>query len=252
MKNSKFVKHSVVQSAKAMAFALLAGSAFCSLAGMSLKAHASTDVSLEDQLKMLSLPENQAPAAVSTEKLYSVQSRYNPLRGRSEVAVFAGMNLTADSFTQSQEVAVSYRYHLSDRWNLGLSGSYTFNALSTAGERLLAENQMLPDSVLVKNRADLLLGYNVFYGKFRLSMDQVLYFDQYVAVGPGLIRAEGAAGNPLTNATAGVADIGFAFWMGQHTSVRLGFKNFVFREQRVNGSGLAHHMLGHLDVGYVF
>jgi outer membrane beta-barrel protein len=215
-----------------------------------LSASANTDVSLEDQLETLALPANQAPGGVSSEKLYSVQTRFVPLRSRSEVALSGMLNMTADSYSNSQDVALTYRYHLSDKWNLALSGSYTFNSLSAAGDRLLELNDKLPDSVYVKNRLDLLVGYNLFYGKFRLSMDRVFYFDQYVALGPGLVRLGGLAGPQ--DAPAGVADLGFAFYAGQNTSIRLGLKNYLYNEKRLLSSGLRNHLMAHLDVGYVF
>ena len=65
-------------------------------AGIALAADAPTQNSLDDQLKSLDLPSNQAPAGVTEERLYSVQSRYFPLAMKSEVFVGFGKNFTPD------------------------------------------------------------------------------------------------------------------------------------------------------------
>ncbi len=202
--------------------------------------------SLEDELQSLSMPSNQAPTGVSSEQMYAVQTRLAPLEHRSEVTITGAKNFTVDSFLVSQQMDAGYRYYLTDRWFLGLSGSYVFNSLSSSGERLMNENKRLPDVAYTKYRADLMAGYNLFYGKFRLSLDQVFYFDQYVAIGPGVVVQD------LGTHPAAVADVGFAFWFGRNFSFRIGVKDYLFHEDRRLSKGLANNVLGHVDFGYVF
>ena len=178
--------------------------------------------------------------------MYAVQSRLSPLQGRSEVTITGAKNFTADSFLLSQQVDLGYRYFLSDRWYLGASGSYVFNSLSDAGIRQMNVSKKLPDVAYTKYRADLMVGYNLFYGKFRLSMDQVFYFDQYIAIGPGVVAQD------LGTHPAAVGDLGFAFWFGRNFSLRLGVKDYLFPEKRRLSQGLANNVLGHVDFGYVF
>lgn len=202
--------------------------------------------SLEDELQSLSVPSNQAPSAVSSEQLYAVQSRLSPLGKRSEVTLSGAKNLTADSFLVSQEIDLGYRFYFSDRWFVGVSGSYVSNSLSGSGQRLLEESKRLPDVAYTKYRADLMAGYNLFYGKFRLTMDQVFYFDQYVALGPGVVVQD------LGTHPAAVADIGFVFWFGRNFSFRFGVKDYLFQEERRLSQGIANNVMSHLDIGYVF
>ncbi len=89
------------------------------------------------------------------------------------------------------------------------------------------------------------MGLHTFYGKFRLTLDHVLYFDHYVALGPGWVSFSSGKG------PAGVVDTGFVFWLGKSWSVRTGLKDYVFKEQRVASSGLAQHLIFHLDIGWV-
>jgi hypothetical protein len=89
----------------------------------------------------------------------------------------------------------------------------------------------------------LLLGYNTFYGKIRFAADSVTYFDQYVAIGPGIVG--------FSNGTspAAVIDVGFAFWLGRSGSVRLGVQSEIFNEKRVKSSVLRNDAVAHLDIG---
>lgn len=201
------------------------------------------EATLEDQLQSLNVPANQAPSAISSEKLYSVQTRFNPLSSRFEVNVGGSRNFTPNSFLNSSQVEAAIRYHFDDRWSLGLEGSYVFNSLTDAGERLLNAENIFPDVAYSKYRVNLMTSFNAFVGKFRLTMDQVFYFDQYFALGPGLVSLN--TGNQL----ALVGDIGFVFWMGKNISLRLGLQDFFFHENRVLSSGYVHHLLGHMDLG---
>jgi len=204
------------------------------------------DESLESKLNNLSLPSNVAPAAITQEKLYSVQNRYTDLKRKSEFSLGAAKNFNSNSFVNMREIDLAYRFHINNRWNLGISGAYGFNELTTGAQVLLAKGNQLPDAAYVKRRADLLVGYNLFYGKFRLSMEQVLYFDQYLAIGPGLVTTQ------YGSSPAAVADVGFAFWLGRNASLRFGIKSEVFNEKRFADSSNVTHVLGHLDIGYAF
>lgn len=204
------------------------------------------DDSLDAELQRLATENNMAPAGVSKEQLYAVQYRYVPLRHRHEVTLGGGRNFTPDSYITSNQIDLTYRFYLSDKWFVGLAGSYVFNDLSSSGQRLLAEEAILPDATFTKYRGDLSLGYNLFYGKFRLSMDEVFYFDNYVSVGPGLVQYDGSK-------EWGVAgDIGFAGYFGKHVALRLGLKDYFVKEVRRKSQGWTHNLIGHLDIGYLF
>jgi hypothetical protein len=97
----------------------------------------------------------------------------------------------------------------------------------------------------VKTRFDALLGFNLFYGKFRMNMDNVFYFDQYVAIGPGLVTTQ------YDSAMAAVADIGFALNFGNNWTARLGAKSDLYNEKLSATKSLAYHLLGHVDIGYL-
>jgi len=203
------------------------------------------EIPLDQELQQLSVPDNQLVPSADTEKLYAIQTRYAPLANRHEITLGGAKNFTADSHLTSQQLDLTYRFHINDKWYVGLAGSYVFNSFTDAANRLISQQKLVPDIAYPKFRGDLLVGYNLFYGKFRLSMDTVFYFDQYIALGPGLV-------NLNTGTTpAAVADIGFVFWLGKGGSMRLGLKDYFFKETRVRSSGMVHNLLAHLDVGIV-
>lgn len=201
---------------------------------------------LESQLQGLELPGNQAPFGVTGEKLYSVQNRFSSLKYRSEAYLGTAYNFMGNGYMTMTQADLGYRFHFSDRWSLGVQGSYAFNSLNKSGDLLLKEQGLLPDAAYVKSRASLLLGYNTFYGKLRFSMDSVTYFDQYVAVGPGVVNLDTGKANSF------VADVGFVFWMKKMGSLRIGLQNEIYRESRGAATGTVYDMLGHLDLGLLF
>lgn len=201
---------------------------------------------LEEQLDALGTPGDKAPAGLTSEKLYAVQNRYSELRRRLEFAVGIGNNFSTSSFLASKNGEASLRYYLTNRWYLGTSASYVGNEFSRDAQLIIENPGVVPDVGVTTYRADLLLGYNLFYGKFRASMDQVFYFDQYVALGPGVVWMQSA------RSLAGVADIGFAFWFGRNFSLRAGFKNYIFHETRFKSASVVNNSVGYLQAGYVF
>lgn len=209
----------------------------------SLSVHAET--ALTDQMNDLKMPENVAPMGLRSEKLYSAQPRNTSLAKRLEFDLGGAYNLAGNAFLNQTQVDLTARYHLTDRWNIALSGSYGWNAFTKSAQTLIDNDSRLPDAAAVKWRADALLGYNLFYGKFRVNMDNVMYFDQYVAVGPGLVNTQ------YQTAVSAVADIGFALWFGKNWTARFGAKNDFYNEKHLADTSLAYHLLGHVDIGYL-
>ena len=204
------------------------------------------ETSLESQLEGLSLPENQAPVGVSSEQMYSVQTRYTPLKNRIELSLGAGYNFNPGGFVSSRQFDAMARFYLSDRWFTGLGASYVSSSLNSAGESLIENEKLPPDLAYVKERYEFVGGVNVFYGKFRLSWDNVFYFDQYLSLGPALMNLDTGPAYGM------VGDLGLALWLDRSFSLRLGVKDYFFNEKRRLGEGFVHHVLGHIEMGYIF
>ena len=138
--------------------------------------------SLEEQLEELNLPANQAPGAVSKDKLYSVQMRYVPLIGAHEVSLSGGKDFNTDGHLSTNQACLHYRYHFNDKWSLVGNYVKVFNELNSSGKILLEEQKLVADSDYLMSQADIGAEYNMFYGKFRLGPHSVFYFDQYCSL----------------------------------------------------------------------
>ncbi len=104
----------------------------------------------------------------------------------------------------------------------------------------------VPDVPYASTRADAMLEYHVFYGKFRWSVETVSYFDQYIGLGAGQVEMN--TGTEISY----VGDIGFAFWLGKWGSARIGLKDYYYKEQYRAGASMEHNLHAHLDMGYLF
>ncbi|MBL7716679.1 MAG: outer membrane beta-barrel domain-containing protein [Bdellovibrionales bacterium] len=202
--------------------------------------------SLEDQLSTLSLPPNEAPLPMSSEKLYSVQTRFVDPTLRLEVSANGGTRLSGDSFLRSQEVGGSLRFYVTDR--IYLQGAYAkvYNQLTSTGKQFLADENRLPDSAYASQRVDGMLGYNLFYGKFRLSMNSTMYFDHYISLGGGSVQM-------ATGWTPSyVGETGLQLWAGKNMTFRLGIKDYFYKETRLLSSSYEHNITGLISVGWIF
>lgn len=211
-----------------------------------LFAMASRASQLETELSGLAMPLNKGPVSIAKDKLYSVQSRFAPLSGKHEFAMSGGKNLNQDGYINSNQFGTLYRYHINDSWSVGANFFKMNNALSSSGQKLLNDRGVIPDRDYIKNQIDAMAEYNLFYGKLRFNMEQVTYFDQYIALGAGQVSlGKGSA-------MAAIVDTGLAFWVGKRMTARMGLKNDFYREQNLNGSTNVHNMVGYVAFGYMF
>jgi outer membrane beta-barrel protein len=201
---------------------------------------------LEKKLELLNLPDEKVMPLVSQDKLYIINTRYSSLVNRHEISLMGATNFMADSHLSTQQAAATYRYHLNSRFSFGLRYTRYSNKLNSAGEKLFANQQILPDTDFALNGQEAFVTFNTFYGKIRLTSERVSYFDQYISLGAG--QVELASGK--TNLA--IADVGFALWIGKHMSARVGFKNEFYQQIQVSGEENIHNGLGYLEFGYLF
>ncbi len=201
--------------------------------------------SLESELKQLDV-KDAVPSSKLVERIYAVQSRATPLQYRTELTLGLAENFGGSGFLASDQWTAEAQFHFSDRWALAAGYSQVSNKFTGAAKNLEEKSGFLPDVDYVKSRMEARLLYNVFYGKFRFTRNQALSFDQYLGLG--------AAQNDLRSGTntGPVGDMGFAFWFGQHVSVRLGMKDYYYRENRALSQGYSHNVHGYLQTGYIF
>jgi outer membrane beta-barrel protein len=208
-------------------------------------AFGATGRSLESELKQLEV-KDAVPSSKLVERIYAVQGRITPLKFRPEVGVSLAENFGGSGFLDSSQWSAEGRFHFSDRFALAASYSYVNNEFNGSAKNLQEKSGILPDIDYVKSRWEGRLIYNMFYGKFRFTRSQSLSFDQYIGLG--------AAQNELRSGTTTgpVGELGFAFWFGQHVSIRLGMKDYYYKENRTLSQGYAHNVHGYLQTGYIF
>jgi outer membrane beta-barrel protein len=202
------------------------------------------EAQFEKDMKTLDLPDH-APAALTKEKLYSVQPRYAPLQNRNEISFGGGQNMSGNSFLQTQQIELAYRRHFNDRWAVATSAAWVQNRFTDNARRLQQTDGILPDIQYARERYDVAGEVNLFYGKFRLTRDQVFYFDQYLALGPGLEH--------LTSTWVGAAtgDIGLVVWFGHWGSLRMGVKDYYYNETSQEQTTARNNLHWHIDLGVV-
>lgn len=197
-------------------------------------------------LEALSIPDNQISPTISKTKLFVLNERYSSLSNRHEVTLMGGNNFSADSHLIQRQGGLTYRYHINPKWSLGLRHTEYDTRLSSAGQRLLDESAILPDTDYAKDSNEVFGNYNLFYGKMRMSQKTVIYFDQYVALGAGKINLASGSTN------LAVADLGVAFWIGKQMSARIGLRNEFYKQETRAGNKNVYNADGYLEFGYLF
>ena len=209
--------------------------------------HPQQSSDLSKKLDSLRIPDDKVIPFIGKEQLYVVNTRYSSLLRRHEITLKGGNNFTSKNHLQNRDVALTYRFHISDRWSLGLRTTTYFNKLNSSGEALLRDKKILPDTDFAKNAQEIFVNYNTIYGKLRWSTDSVVYFDQYVALGGGQINL--ASGKEII----GSIDLGFAAWIGNNTSFRIGIKNEGHYQNLIReGRSFQYKSIGYLEIGYLF
>lgn len=201
--------------------------------------------SLERELKDLEV-RDAVPSSKLVERIYSVQSRATPLKGRPEITVSMGQNFSGSGFLESSQWGVEGLFHITDRWGVAVGYSKVTNKFTSAANNLLNTSGYLPDVDYANSRLEARAIYNVFYGKFRFSRTQAMSFDNYLGLG--------VAQNDLRSgqATGPVAEVGFAFFFPYDVSIRVGVKDYFYRENRTLSQGNSHNVHGYLQTGYLF
>lgn len=200
---------------------------------------------LESELGSLSVPET-LPANVTKEKLYSTQSRVLPLKRKVEVLVMASEGVSGNDFLKRNQLGGEVQYHINDRWALGAAYSQVYNKFTSSAEKLMSTEGRIPNVDYAQSRLEGKAIFNLFYGKIRMSRDQVIYLDQYLAGGWAQNQlASGASSGPLL-------DVGLAAWISTWGSVHLGLRDYYYEERGLMASGSNHNVDGYFQTGVLF
>lgn len=230
-------------SALGFALACVSSSAFAQANANS--AAAATKSSISSEMDDLS----SGDKINSPERLYIVQERGVGLTGRFEISAGAAKNFNSNIYVSSTETSLLLTYHINDRFYTSLYGAQVSNDLTTSGQKAWENDGIYPNTAFVKRRYDGTVGFNLVYGKARITRDAMFYFDQYLALGGGAVQQ--SDGLEETTTPSAVADAGLALWFGNRLTFRLGIKDHYFEEHRTLDSSRVHHVLGYSSVGFL-
>ena len=201
--------------------------------------------SLEKDLKDLDV-QDAVPSAKLQERIYAVQARATPLKGKRELALTFGQVISGSDFLSSAQFGLEGQYHFNDRWFAAAAYSRVSNRFTASAESLQTSSGYLPDVDFAKSRLEARLGLNLFYGKFRFTSAQALSFDQYLGLG--------FASNQLRSGTSTgpVIDAGFAFYFPRQVAVHLGVKDYAYQENRLLTKGDTNNVQLYVQAGVLF
>ncbi len=197
--------------------------------------------------KSLSEEMDKLTGGSTSEKFYVVQDRQSGSSGVFDISVGGGINTNSDVNLKSTETIGKLKYHAGDRFFISAAHSQVKNQFNVSATRRIDEDGIYPNVGFVKSRSDLAVGFNLIYGKARLTKDSVFYFDQYIALGGGVVEQSNTRETVKTPVMTG--DLGVSFWFGRRVSLGLGAKNYRFKETRIASEGIANHVVGYATVG---
>ncbi len=212
--------------------------------------------------------------------VYSLQQRSFQKDGRFALSLYGGV-IPNNIFESYIPVGIRMNYFVLENIGIELSTSYNFSydkgledkitePSGVSAQQVLVADQQVAyafdfdnpakdrdgidvGKLFVPSRVNFGVVWSPFYGKTSFYSSALNYFDLYLFAGAGLAITQTT---PDFNAPKeadikpeGALGAGMAFYFGQHTTLRLDFRQFVF--QKVNG-GVANPSEVSLGLGYFF
>ncbi len=210
------------------------------------KALAPVDPGTQDILSDLSeLNATDEAQGELSEKYIAVRSRDVPLGGRFEFMLNGGKVVQGDGFLDTSEAGGAISYHFTDRWSFEIAKSQVQNKFTKAANDLEAASGFLPFVDYAKSHSEAKIVLRGLYGKFRITRNQALLFDQYLSLGPSQHQLNSGDVSGLTG------ELGLAFWPADHLSFRMGLKDHYYKEGVGDLAADAHHTQVYASLGYL-
>jgi outer membrane beta-barrel protein len=152
----------------------------------------------------------------------SVKERLVQKTNRHEIGVTGG-GYVSDLFDASYVFGAHYAYHLTEDIAVEASGAYTRIASAGVPELERAFSVLGTD-----NRRSLLFFSNLVWAPLHAKMQtgaSLAHFDLYVTAGAGVVDSA------LSSGIAGNGAVGFMFFLGRATAIRLDVRDYVYRQQ---------------------
>lgn len=200
---------------------------------------------LNQDIESLSVSEAVPMNSGGRSTFYTEYERSPILKNRVLVAVGGGSFLSGNGFVNTKTFGGQGTVFLNNR--LGIqAGYYTVgNKFNDSAQRLQTISNLLPDVDYAKSRIEISGIFNALYGKFRLTKSGAMIFDQFFEL--GLASHQLRSGNRI----GPVIGAGLAFWW-QRVNVRVGLKDYYYKEQGLQTSGTYNNINLYSMVGFLF
>ncbi|WP_249756119.1 outer membrane beta-barrel domain-containing protein [Microvenator marinus] len=191
--------------------------------------------------------------------VYTVQKREFQKQGRFALSVYGGM-IPNNAFERYIPVGLRLNYFILENIGLELATSYAISMstgledfLSEPAPGLGAQRILVGDTQISHTNFGIL--WSPFYGKTAFYNTILNYFDLYLFAGAGLVITETV---PDFNAEPeqefkpeGALGAGMAFYLGDHATLRIDFRQFIFAKVAGVG-GVATPSEASLGLGWFF
>jgi outer membrane beta-barrel protein len=193
-----------------------------------------------------------------TREVFTVQKRPFLKEGRFAASVYGGI-IPNNIFEQYFPAGLRLNYFILENIGLELAGSYNFKVNTGLEDTVRdargagAEQVLIGDTQLFHGNFGVL--WSPFYGKTSFYDSVLNYFDLYLFGGVGMVVTEtqtdfNVEPSPDTK-LEGVLGGGLAFYFGEHATVRVDFRQFVFEKVNPPG-GVANPSEVSLGAGWFF
>lgn len=191
--------------------------------------------------------------------VYTVQKREFQKQGRFALSVYGGM-IPNNAFERYIPIGLRLNYFILENIGLELATSYAISMstgledfLSEPAPGLGAQRILVGDTQISHTNFGIL--WSPFYGKTAFYNTILNYFDLYLFAGAGLVITETI---PDFNAEPeqefkpeGALGAGMAFYLGEHATLRIDFRQFIFAKVAGVG-GVATPSEASLGFGWFF
>jgi outer membrane beta-barrel protein len=165
--------------------------------------------------------ENVKADLLAKRRMRGAKERLFQQTNRHELTAWGGYYVS-DLFDGTYIVGGAYTYHMTEDFGVEATGAYT--RYTSAGgpelERTFAVLQGKDQQVAI---FEALLVWAPLHAKMRFFADSIVHFDVFLDAGAGVVDSA------LSTGVAGVGGLGFKFFMGKATAIRLDFRDHVYQ-----------------------
>ncbi|MBC8132607.1 MAG: outer membrane beta-barrel domain-containing protein [Deltaproteobacteria bacterium] len=168
------------------------------------------------------IDENVKADLFAKRKRRDVRDRLFQQTNRHEMTLQGGY-YASDMFDGTYVMGAAYAYHMTEDFAVEASAALT-RISSSGGPELERAFTLLGTNDRRSWLFDADLVWDPAHGKLRLG-GSIQHFDLYLAAGAGVVDSV------LSSGIAGNAAIGLKFFLGRAMSIRIDFRNHVYRQQ---------------------